>query len=975
VSSSIIGGKETILRLATRIAVLAFILAVGTAAAGSIHPKLEAILADTPAGGRISVIVHMQEQAPIAQLNRDLKIQRASLLQRHRDVVLALQAATASQGSLKNYLDQAQLRGEVSGYTSHWISNMIIVQATKEEILRIADREDVDIVEPNFTVELIDPVRPQQLSPTPSEAGTRGIGVTPGLRAIHADEVWYQLGINGSGRLIGSLDTGVMGSHPALTARWRGNSNPWQECWLDLLGGGTSYPVDNYGHGTHTTGTMTGVAYDDTVGVAWGAEWIACNAIDQGVGPAFDNDVITALEWFADPDGDPYTNDDVPDVVHNSWRINENFGYDYTDCDDRWWVAIDNCEAAGVATTWSAGNEGSGSTTIGSPADRATTATNSFSIGAVDATNYSWPYPIAGFSSRGPTGCDVAPDLKIKPEVVAPGVDVYSSTNDGSYQGGWDGTSMAGPHAAGIVALIRQANPNLDVDSIKQIIMDTARDEGTSGEDNTYGFGFIDAYAAVVAASVGFGQVEGVVGNGSWGGAPIAGATVELLGSGYSWSTGSDGSYSGSAAADLYTARASAPGFAPQEAMIEILADQVTTQNFSLTDIAGPVIENVSQPGTSTDTSGPYSISADISDFSTVASATLYYRTSNGAWNPVPMSGGFGNYIGLIPGQPANTQIDYYVWAQDGVGLESTNPEGAPLSFYTLYITDVVYAYDAESEDAGWIMGQGDTADTGFWNRMDPQGTDYGGPVQPEDDHTPAPGVNCFVTDGNAGSGVGDFDVDNGCVNLLSPVFDLSGADMAFVTYWRWYAEAGNSTDDEFAVDVSADGGATWVALERVPDNENSWVHVVADLSALIPLSDQVVLRFTACDLNTQGLVEAAIDDFSLETFLLDATSAPGGPFGPSVRLYQSQPNPFSPEEGVVGIRFSLSRRTDAELRIFDISGRQVRSLAAGSFPAGEHQLTWNGKDDRGEKVSSGVYFYRLKAGSRIESHSLTILR
>jgi subtilisin family serine protease len=115
----------------------------------------------------------------------------------------------------------------------------------------------------------------------------------------------------------------------------------------------------------------------------------------------------------------------------------------------------------------------------------------------VNATSYNWPYPIADFSSRGPSDCDVT---KKKPEVVAPGVTVYSSVPGGSYQqNGWDGTSMAGPHVAGVVVLMRQANPDLEVDSIKHILINTARDEGAFMEDNTFGWGFIDAYAAVLA--------------------------------------------------------------------------------------------------------------------------------------------------------------------------------------------------------------------------------------------------------------------------------------------------------------------------------------------------------------------------------------------------------------------------------------------------------------------------------------------
>jgi bacillopeptidase F len=304
--------------------------------------------------------------------------------------------------------------------------------------------------------------------------------------------------VNGAGTIVAVLDTGVDGNHPALHDRWRGNNgHPWQECWHDVLGTGTEFPTDPMSHGTHVMGTLTGlgVATLDSIGVAWGAEWIAANAINQGVGPGFDLDVIDCLQWFADPDGNPETVDDVPDVVQNSWGVNEQLGYG--DCDMRWWAAIDNCEAAGVVMTWSVGGDGPSAGTVRSPADRATTATNCFSIGAVDASNFEFPYPLASFSSRGPSGCNVAAPLRFKPEVVAPGVEIYSSVPGGGYQV-WSGTAMAGPHVAGVVALMRSAEPDLDVDTIKEILMLTARDEGPAGEDNAYGWGVIDAYEAVV---------------------------------------------------------------------------------------------------------------------------------------------------------------------------------------------------------------------------------------------------------------------------------------------------------------------------------------------------------------------------------------------------------------------------------------------------------------------------------------------
>lgn len=965
-------------------AVLGLGAVAAAAQAGALHPGLIEEMDRSAPGTPLSVIVHLVDQAPVAALSQQLHARNATLRERHREIVFALQDETASQGDLKAALDQGIQRGDVLGYTSYWISNLLVVYATKEEIARIADRPDVDWVEPNFTAGLIEPVK----TPPPPTAGdaeapetTVGIGITPGVRAIRAPQVWENLGITGANRLVANLDTGVDGNHPALNTRWRGynGQHPWQECWLDLLGTGTEFPTAVTNHGTHVMGTITGLgaATGDTIGVAWGAQWIACNSIGQSVGPEFDNDIITAFQWFADPDGNPETVDDVPDVIENSWRINEGFGYGYTDCDDRWWVVIDNCEAVGIVTVFIAGNEGDGSQTIGSPADRATTPTNTFSVGAVDATNYSWPYPIADFSSRGPTGCDVPADQKIKPEVVAPGVDVYSSIPEGGYQDGWDGTSMAGPHVAGVVALMRQANPNLDVDEIKQILMDTARDEGTAGEDNDYGWGFIDAYAAVTAATAGFGGIQGVVRNASWDNTPLADATIVLVDSGYEFTTDADGHYSGLVPPSTYTAVASRDGFLPDSTTVMVTASGVTIQNFGLTDVSPPDISDVSDPEVTAQTGIPYAIMAHVTDPSSVASVRLHYRIDGGDWSDVVMRAALGGgYSGQIPGMSAGTQIDYYVSAEDGLGFSSTSPEGAPDSFYTLYVADLAYDYQVEDPgDPNWQLGvPEDQADAGIWVRDDPVGTEYNGEqIQPEDDHTLAPGIKCFVTgNGVPGGAPGDADVDHGCTTLVSPVFDLSDATLAFVKYYRWYAEGGAASDDVFAVDVSSDGGDSWVPLERVADLENSWQAVAVKLNDLIPLTAQVQFRYQACDLNTQNLVEAAVDDFSILTFTPSSSAVPEADTGLVTSLDQNQPNPSRP---ATTIRFRLSNPAEAKLDLFDISGRRVRTLLEAPLQSGPHEVRWDGLDGQGNPAPAGVYFYRLKAGVFEQSRRMTILR
>ena len=283
----------------------------------TLHPAVEAQLSTGSGDEPISVIAYLEE-APIATLDAQLQAERATRLQRHTTIVNALQAQQQTQAPFKAWLDQAMLDGKVLGYTSYWITNAIVIQATKETIREIERRADVEQIELNWQAELIEPVsQPNQDHGELGAPGQQRLNIVPpGIRAINADRVWYELGFDGTGALIAGLDTGVDGNHPALASRWRGLTRPASEAWLDVLGS-SQFPSDSHGHGTHTMGTMTGRSSTtfDTVGVAWGAEWIACNAINQGVGGEFDNDVINAFQWFMNPDGNLGTVSDVPDVV------------------------------------------------------------------------------------------------------------------------------------------------------------------------------------------------------------------------------------------------------------------------------------------------------------------------------------------------------------------------------------------------------------------------------------------------------------------------------------------------------------------------------------------------------------------------------------------------------------------------------------------------------------------------------------
>ncbi|MFN8547535.1 MAG: S8 family serine peptidase [Candidatus Eisenbacteria bacterium] len=470
--------------------------------AGELSEPLAARLATLADGATTSAIVVLRDQVDLESLTRSLAARHTSRKEWHREVVSTLRArAEATQAPLRDALEAARPRGAVLGYTPYWIANLLVVEADRATLQAIAARADVAWVEANFGARA--EAAPQGASRSAEGTGrksARSVGITPGLRALRVDQVWSSLGTRGEGTLVASLDTGVDGNHPALAARWRGagGSHPSSECWHDVQGGGTQFPFDSDGHGTHGMGTMAGAALGDSFGVAPAARWIAANPIGGIVGPTFDNRVIDSFQWMADPDGNANTVDDVPDVLENSWGVNEQLGY--PDCDPRWYAVIDGCEASGVVVIWSAGGDGPAPSSIRSPADRATTATNTFSVGTVDCSNgATFPYALASFSSRGPTSCAQSPEFAKKPEVVAPGIGIYSCLPGNAY-GVYSGSAMAGSHVAGVAALMRAANPDLPVNDVKRILLETARDEGSSGEDNNYGWGFVDAYAAVASA-------------------------------------------------------------------------------------------------------------------------------------------------------------------------------------------------------------------------------------------------------------------------------------------------------------------------------------------------------------------------------------------------------------------------------------------------------------------------------------------
>ncbi|NJK82688.1 MAG: S8 family serine peptidase [Saprospiraceae bacterium] len=336
-----------------------------------------------------------------------------------------------------------------------------------------------------------------------------------GIARIKADSVWA-IGIEGKDVVVGGQDTGYDWKHPSLEKKYRGyneglfNHNyNWHDAIKTPIEAGenpcglnTKAPCDDNRHGTHTMGTMVGQDKFNNIGVAPQAQWIGCRNMDRGAGTPFT--YLECFEWFLAPtdlNGENPRPAQAPHVIANSWGCPPSEGCNETNFDILR-IAVDNLKASGIVVVVSAGNTGRSG--CGSIKDPAAIYDNSFTVGATNMED-----TIASFSSIGPITVDGSG--RLKPDVVAPGVNIRSAVLNGGYQT-FSGTSMSGPHVAGVVALIIAANPELagQVELIETILAQTARPlqaavncgdiSGQAIPNNIYGYGRIDALAAVQAA-------------------------------------------------------------------------------------------------------------------------------------------------------------------------------------------------------------------------------------------------------------------------------------------------------------------------------------------------------------------------------------------------------------------------------------------------------------------------------------------
>ena len=425
--------------------------------------------------------------------------------ERGQFVVQALRgAAERSQARVRAYLDAQDV-----AYHPFWIDNVILVESSSKRAFDgLMNFAEIKALRAGRTMHVTES---WEHEPTLSNP----MAIESNISHVQADAVW-DLGFTGEGIVVAGIDTGVRYTHQALVDHYRGNlgagSFDHNYNWLDPDSGSVT-PFDSHRHGSHTMGIMVG---DDggsnQIGMAPGARWIACDAC--GTSDCPDEAILTCAQWVVAPypigDPDSPNPDARPHVVNNSWG----------DCETSYdgWLqgAVDSWHAAGIYPVFSNGNASNcgypqppGCNTASNPARYG----NVTGVGSTGRSNGQY----AAHSNWGPTD---SPDTinprgypNLKPQVLAPGVNIRSSVNqsDTAYDTS-SGTSMAAPHVAGLIALMWQAAPCLvgDYAATETLIEQTATPlpyssecggEGSGNVPNhATGWGEIDGLAAVQAA-------------------------------------------------------------------------------------------------------------------------------------------------------------------------------------------------------------------------------------------------------------------------------------------------------------------------------------------------------------------------------------------------------------------------------------------------------------------------------------------
>jgi subtilisin family serine protease len=965
--------------------------------AGTITPRLEERIAAADGNEFIRVIVKPVSIHNPTAMRASLTALYKTRADRHRAGIDRLKAAAEiSQQPIVNSLLDAERNKQARRVKSFWIINLIEAELTVASIKALVSNRSIERI--NLYPEII------PISSYGSVSASENLqGVKPNLQFVKADSAWAA-GYDGRGRIVCNFDTGVEGDHPALIDNYRGNKGyPASQCWFSRTDSSTfphTFEIPHLpsteSHGTHTMGIIVGHddAEGDTIGVAPGADWIAAVAINVAGSSIFE-----AFQWAADPDGDPNTVSDIPDVINHSWGVVE------IGCSDIFWEVIDNIEALGVVNIFAAGNEGPDTMSIVNPANRADDSLTCFAVGAVDSDDDTTIYYR---SSRGPSECNIG---AVKPNVVAPGVNIVSSIPEDPFYVVRSGTSMAAPHVAGAVAILRQKNPDATVDDIKTAILNSAYDLGTEGPDNDFGWGLIDIMEAlrqiepITEQSLEVARLEYPVIN------PGDSVSVELALKNIG------------ASADNVTAQFSNPDYG-----LTIHTGQINYGDINRDSISAGDSTLDLKFDEAVETGKFLSLDMDI------YIEGGYYKQQRLSF--LVGERGERNYFNHETGRIKFTISNYGAFGFGGTSLSKTAYGSyIPLGFRgfqidrdtnDLYEASLMIGIDsAHVSDCARNIAQepdndfavihggsirfftpGPLADQETVSSFDDRYAEnplgltirqksYSWLSTPDDMYI----ILEYIITNNSGEAINGLRVGLFLDWNITEYINNRGAFLPDRDLGYLYWSDGSDSAEFRGVRILNPEGTTnhWVYInsdeiygsnfhegrkyQGLSDDSRpayTFSNNIAHITSAGPFdmadgqSDTVAFAIIGENNWSQFLIAAdrakqKYDDFPTSVDDFADRQLPG-----KFTLDQNYPNPFNP---ATTISFAIPQAGNVRLDIFDILGRKVKTLINSKLPAGRHTLVWDGADKSGRPVASGIYFFRVQYSKTSLTRAMLLLK
>jgi subtilisin family serine protease len=430
-----------------------------------IPPQFAEKLRDAREKDRFKVLVDFNEQVDLKKFSETLRKKNLKKIRRREAVIQALRfVSEKKEEQIKPLLDALLAEGKINYYKKISIVNRFYAVANATAIFQLAEREDIARIHQEYNSSEQSPGR--QLKAVDNITVKKSFTENSWAVAMMGADLAWEWGYDGSGVVIGSLDTGIWLPHEQLKDNFRGGDNSW----FDPVTG-SKKPSDSKGHGSGVLSCALGTNKNNRIiGIAKGSQWIAALANYRN----FYNNIHMTLsaDWML--------NVGKPDVIVNAWSQGNKKCYEF-DLD-----FINAWKAAEMFPVFAAGNRGPSKASSESPAELSGTFPEGlpvFSVGSIDEQG-----KVSSFSSRGPSRCG---DFTF-PTIVAPGENVpfVFPVKLDAYMV-YSGTSSATGFAAGAIAILIQKYPELSVSELEKLIKEKAVDKGPPGPDNDYGFGLI----------------------------------------------------------------------------------------------------------------------------------------------------------------------------------------------------------------------------------------------------------------------------------------------------------------------------------------------------------------------------------------------------------------------------------------------------------------------------------------------------